>query len=339
MKISTLRSLLFLLNVCLLAGIGWILFQGFQEKKQRDADLASYRRNFTQRLASVSESSIEGAIARTQYNALGGISLAGEPPKPKAPEIKRPTPTRPKAPPLDSMITLMGMEVHTGGTDPSLVFYSLSGSKSGAPKPALRTGIPASLQRGSGKKDPVMVATQGGVIELGHGYNAVVKLVKPGGVTFHYEGQDIVLELPDADPKAGSQGSGSKLAPTGPISNDTGTYIKWDPAKPSQGVAVTAMGARAFKKKGESLLDGIRFDTETLPDGKAIKLVSIPKDNVIKKAGGQDGDVITHINGTRVSSKGDIVRYIKANPNLPEYTVAFMRNGNKHTRVIRPPRL
>jgi hypothetical protein len=348
MKISTLRTCLFLLNVLVVAGIGYVVFQGFQEKERRVDELRAYKQKILQGLSDTAGPAVQSGASRRDYPALGSVSLQGAPPQPVAPTPVAEVPKKATAPPLESLITITGIEVRKDPSEPSVIFYFLGQAPASATQPTLPVGrVPVVSGRpvlpptGGGDPRP-LVAAEGSVIELGNGFEATLQEVTSQEVRFFYDDQvrSLSMSALDTGPTGAVGRGGVTPAATGPISNDPGVWISWNPGKPQDGIVLTDMGVRALKEKGESVLEGIRFESELVSDGKpAIKLSHIPKDNVLRKAGAEDNDVLTHINGTRVSTRPDIVRYVEGNPNLPEYRVTFLRRGNSYTRVIRPPRL
>ena len=58
----------------------------------------------------------------------------------------------------------------------------------------------------------------------------------------------------------------------------------------------------------------------------------------LAKGGLKQGDTIKSINGKRVSSKAQIVSYVKSNPNMPRYTVEYIRNGVLMKKTVTPKR-
>lgn len=347
MKISTLRTSLFLANALIVAGIAYVVFQGFQEKNRRPEELRQYKQRVTQSMQEARGAGAGQGSGRREYPALGSISLQGEPPRPVAPVPEAPAAAKAVAPPLDTQITILGLEVGRNTSEPSFVFYYLGSGPPASPAvPAAPPGRPPMPPRpgvpvAAGAEERPFVAYEGAVVELGNGFEARVKAVSTSEVLFDYDGKEVALSVKAPDPSStppGARPAGSTAA-LGPISNDPGVWISWNPARPSDGIAITEMGARAFQQKGEAVLDGVRFESEVVHDGRpAVKLSHIPRDSVLRKAGAEDNDVVTHINGTRVSSKGDIIRYVKENPNMAEYRVTFLRRGSPYSRVVRPPR-
>ena len=121
-------------------------------------------------------------------------------------------------------------------------------------------------------------------------------------------------------------------------SEDVNTWVNVDPQRPGN-VEITNVGVVSISQKGEQSLEGIRWSTETLEDGRAaVRLTEVPPDSVFAKSGAQTGDTLVSINGNRVTSKGDIVDYVKRNPDLSRYEVVFLRRGVRNIRVVTVPR-
>jgi len=189
----------------------------------------------------------------------------------------------------------------------------------------------------------VYSASVGDAIEFSEHEVAVVNGVRPfekDGQVLHYEamfdyGEKVVPVKVTGTP--GGSKAPVAATPKGPISSDPGTWVTWSQSKPHE-IQVTEMGVRAFERDGEKVLEGVRWSTERLPGGqKAIKVAHIPPNGALAKGGARAGDVIESINGTPVSSKSEIVRYVRANPNLPKYTVTFWRGGRRVSRTVNRP--
>jgi len=365
MKISTIRSLLILLDFLLMAGIAGIVQLGFAEDKTRKEERRDYFEGVKQRLRQAKPGTVD-KWSPSRGESIDAANLHNKPkevPKPVT-DVKPKDPAKKVARALDTLVKLIGTEVHPGGGsgEPSFVLYRRldesplaagnASSASSAPPATSRPGRGAprggnrNARRTStpavpaGPRTRFYAARENEVIEFSGHEVALVKQVSEGSVLFEYDSKDVTLRVSTERglPSTGPSGGGAKPVPSGPISPDPGTWIAWGSDKPNV-INITPMGMRAFDQKGESALEGVRWATERLQDGKeAVKVTRIPKDSAMVRGGAQSGDIIVSINGVRVSSKASIVAYVKANPNLPAYTVKFLRKGRVYTRVIRPPK-
>ncbi len=71
---------------------------------------------------------------------------------------------------------------------------------------------------------------------------------------------------------------------------------------------------------------------------EGVILQNVPENSLARKYGFVRNDIILSINGHPVKSKSEAIRWAKAHPNQPAYTVEYMRRGRKYTRTFRPPR-
>ena len=373
MKISTVRSLLLLFDIVLVGGIVGVVYLGMQEGKARNADRRAYQQDTMKALAGVTIEAVKSGPRRS-YGSIDRLNYSGKVPKkpePKDPNAGKKPVDRRVWRPLEDLLLLVGAELHGENVDtPSFILYSrLLDQPLAASKPA-----PAAASRGSrptGRRDPrssprgrsgarsprtvqtprtnriTYTAILGEAIEFSDHELAVVKSIEPvqdkllgqvigWKVVFAYDKKDVALEVVGDTPAKGA----AKLDPgeAGPISPDKGTWLSWDPSNPHE-IQVTDMGMRAFQRDGEKTLEGVRWSSEKIPgkNQKAIKVTHVPPGSALEKGGVRPGDVFESVNGTPVSSRADIVRYAKAHPNMPAYTVVFWRDGARRTRTVRPP--
>lgn len=376
MKISTVRSLLILFDLVLVGGIVGVVYLGVQQQKERRADRRSYQQDALKRLAEVKVNEVKTQTKKS-YSAIGRLNYAGKaPPEPKKID-KGPKPV-PKNVwrPLEDLIILIGAEVHGENVEqPSFILYSRTGDTPITTRPATtprrtpaRPGNrdPRGAARGgrgnprnggrprtvptpgnSGPSRTIYNAVIGEVIEFSDHELALVKNIKPvldpelgqtigWRVVFGYGGKDVEIDVVGETP---AKGAVKVVTDNTPISNDPGTWLSWDSKTPHE-IRVTDMGLRAFKQKGEKALEGVRFATERIPgkNQKAVKVTHIPDGSLLQKGGVQSGDVFESINDTPVSSRSDIVRYVKQNPNLGSYKVTFWRDGARRSRTVIPPK-
>jgi|GEM_PF-4417712 hypothetical protein len=314
MKLSTLHKLIVCADVALVLGIGATVVTVVQEKGTRVEELTSYRNNMVEQLKKIRPDAALGR-RRTEYgaNIKDGVLWPVKPPAPKVDENK---PAPPPKAPVETVLKVLVVQ-YSQGSSPSHAYFGRKGSAA------------------DGKPDPLLPYLEGQVVEWAGG--AVVKKIEPGRVVFLSDGREIALE---PDPAPSTAGSAAAATPkvAGPIDNNTSTWIEWSVAKPTT-ITVTEMGARAFADKGDASLEGVRFSTETLEDGKAaVRLDAIPQDNVLRRGGAEEGDVLESINGVRMSTKAEVIAYAKNNPQTTRFEVRLRRKGVIMTRTVVVPR-
>jgi len=369
MKISTIRSLLIILDLALLGGVAAVVSHGMDQRQQRTRDRQTFQQETYEQLklitAELPKRSKRGPLVQVgKFNFDGTVP---EPPKPV--NAEPPKPKEKVYRPLADLMSVIGAEMHGKGVDgPSFILYTRTGDAPLASSPAPptapsnrdardrgarnRSTAGRTQPRGRGVQTPASVAGPvrfvhrahlGDAIEFSEHEIAVVEGVRSvmkddqvvaWEAVFDYGSDEVAISVL-GDP--GGPKAMSAPEPTGPISADTGTWIAWIPSKPHE-INVTDMGVRAFERDGEKALDGVRWGTDQIGGKKVIKLSHIPKGSVLERGGAKPGDAFESINGVPVSTKADIVRYVKANPNLPSYQVTFWRQGRRLTRTVNRPK-
>ncbi|NRA95151.1 MAG: hypothetical protein HRU14_02975 [Planctomycetes bacterium] len=365
MKISTIRSLLFVLDLALMGGVAGVVSHGMDQRQQRNRDRQTFETTTYEQLklikTDVSERTERGPLREIENFRFDGTV-------PEAPKPVNAAPEKPKEKvyrPLDELMSVIGAEMHGKGVvKRSFILYTRTGDAPLPRAPATTTPPRREPSRGRGGSNgnrsqprargvqtPASVAGPlrvvhraylGDAIEFSEHEIAVVEgvrsVVQNGQVVawqavFDYSSQEVAVSVL-GDP--GGPKSTAAPEPTGPINIDPGTWIAWVPSKPHE-INVTEMGARAFKRDGEKVLEGVRWGTESIGGKKVLKVSHIPKGSALERGGAKPGDAFESINGVPISTKADIVRYVKANPNLPSYTVTFWRQGRRLTRTVNRP--
>ena len=360
MKISTIRSLLIILDLVLLGGVAGVVSHGMDQRKQRNRDRQTFE-TMTHGQLNLIKTDVPERSERGPLREIDNFLFDGT--VPEAPKPVNAEPEKPKEKvyrPLDELMSVIGAEMHGKGVvKRSFILYTRTGD---APLPRAPATTTPTRDRGAtrgtrtqprvrGVQTPASVAGPlrlvhraflGDAIEFSEHEIAVVQGVRPvkksGQVVawlavFDYSNQEVAVSVL-GDP--GGPKSTAAPEPTGPINIDPGTWIAWVPSKPHE-INVTEMGARAFKRDGEKVLEGVRWGTESIGGKKVLKVSHIPKGSALERGGAKPGDAFESINGVPISTKADIVRYVKANPNLPSYTVTFWRQGRRLTRTVNRP--
>ena len=111
------------------------------------------------------------------------------------------------------------------------------------------------------------------------------------------------------------------------------TYV--ESKKDSGNITIKAGGNLALSREGEQVLDGVIFSsTDSAKGGKALRVDTVPADSVLAKHGVQDGDVLVSVNGVAMSTKSEVVDYVKRNKTMSVFEVAIQRRGNIVTKTI-----
>ena len=91
----------------------------------------------------------------------------------------------------------------------------------------------------------------------------------------------------------------------------------------------------ALEREGENVLQGVTFSTTDAPDGgKALRIDSVPQNSLLAQHGVQSGDVLISVDGERMSTKSEVIDYVKRNKNKSAYDVVFQRRGVKHHKRV-----
>ncbi len=314
MKISSLRTLLMACDILLVLAIGLVIWNVVEEKSARSGENQAYIAEVMRKLAVIKP---EGVTGKRKID-YGGAITEGVlwPKKEVVAATANNTPVAPPKAPVETLLKVLLIQ-YSEGDPPSMAYFARKGA------------AVASVT------EPLLPYMEGHVVEWASG--AVVKKIETGRVIFNSDGREIALE---PEPLVIAAPSGGPAAPkvVGPVDANTGTWIEWQVAKPTT-ITVTEMGVRALAEKGEASLDGVRFSSETLEDGKsAVKMDTIPADNVLRRGGAEEGDVLESVNGVRMTSKADVIAYAKNNPQTTRFEARFRRKGVTMTRTVVVPR-
>lgn len=73
-------------------------------------------------------------------------------------------------------------------------------------------------------------------------------------------------------------------------------------------------------------------------DGKGVKVIDVDGDSNADKAGIQEDDIITSVNGQEVNSTDEITRIVRENRDKNSLSVKLLRNGKQKTVEIKVPK-
>jgi type II secretory pathway component PulC len=315
MKISTMRGLLVALDVALCAGIGGVVFKEYEAKDARPADQRRFKEETTRQLKALDDAAPQPARKEDFLYLKGPLGSTKEPDV--EPEAAPPPVERVDTTPLDGLIVVRGVWANA---DPSFVRIE--------------------------PKDPKKVVDETGFFEVGQvvefANGAAVKEIRKVEVLFDYQGQEVIMGIEPYEVAGAAEAAGRATGGTsGPraervtraVLENPGSWVQY--TKKSSKVTVTKTGVSAIRDYGDEVIKDVVWATDRLADGKkAIKITKIPTNSALRAGGLEEGDVIESINGERVTSKAEIVSYVKRNPNLPKYTVKIIRRGRTIVRTV-----
>lgn len=323
MKVSTIRSSLVLFDLALCLTIGWTVWQGLQAKNKRRDEIQRFRGEIAANLEAHKTTS-STRLAKPEYGrSIERVNISDTTPQP----VETPKPIEPPVvakTPLESLVRVVAIQ--KAGTKGRSIAYLFR-----EPQPGVQ------VQKDSELSNAISFYEEGEAIEWAPG--ATVKMIDATQVHFDYDEKVIVIRVKDlpanlggAAPAGGASGGPQKPLP--PPNNQPATWIVV--GQPGSPIQITDVGQSSMAAKGDEVLEGVRWSTEEHPRDKrpAVRIDFIPEGSVLAHGGAKAGDVLDSINGVRMSSRGDVVSFVQANPNLPRYEVKFWRNGVLHSRIV-----
>jgi type II secretory pathway component PulC len=323
MKIGTIRSLLFVLDIALVAAIGWVVTLGLKAREHRPEERRAFEQSIQRQLQS--QKAAPAVVKRAEYAPhILNMNLSGKEKEAPPPPVEAPKAAVVKTP-LKDLLKIVGIQCGPGNP-PSLVYL-------------VRAGQGAAGVNPQDLLKDVLIYTVDQVVEWAGG--AVIKRVYPDRVIFDYDNQEVTIEYPPPPPLAGAPpgtpgqpGGAPGASGPAPVPNDNPkTWVT--PFTEGKPIEVTSVGMVSMAQKGEAVIEGVRWSTERLKDGKAaVRLDHIPEGNVLREGGAMEGDVLESINGIRMTSKGDVIDYVRRSPSVTRFEVKFWRQGLLRTRII-----
>jgi hypothetical protein len=311
MNINTTRALLWVMDAALVAGAGYVVVE---VEKAKDADKKAYL-NFMAKLdsdlATMNVPPTKGP-ARLGVESFGTVSLSNE-----AEKTAVEAPAAPVAPvatyePLENLMKVVSIQWSSAPDDSKVALFPKSAKDQ--PNEQVIFGV----------NDLVFFAK-----------GAVVKEIRPREVVFKYgptEKDEQTLKIATEPPR---DASASMPSPTGNV-KPIGSLEAGIVYKPDSGViVVNPQGRVALEKEGERILEGVTYGTTDLGGGKkGLKIETIPPGNELGKYGVESGDVLISVNSVPMSSKSEVVDYVKRNSKLGRYDVRIMRRGAYLNKTI-----
>jgi type II secretory pathway component PulC len=114
------------------------------------------------------------------------------------------------------------------------------------------------------------------------------------------------------------------------------TYL--ESKKDSGTITIKNGGDKALSREGESVLDGAQFSTTEGSKGeKMLRIDKVPP--ALAQHGLQDGDTLVSVDGFPMSTKSEVVDYVKRNKSKPSYDVTILRRGAYVKKLVVVERL
>jgi S1-C subfamily serine protease len=136
---------------------------------------------------------------------------------------------------------------------------------------------------------------------------------------------------------AGGPSGGSSSKPTDSGARPFGTYI--ESKKDSNQITIKSGGAIALDREGESVLQGVVFSTtDAAKGGKALRVDKVPPGSLLAQHGVQDGDVLVSVNGQAMSTKSEVVDYVKSHKSTYLFEVVIQRRGGLVHKTVQVER-
>jgi len=317
MKITALRRTLILLDLVLLLGVGGSVWQAWKTKTSVENWKKSWVGGLTRELRAVK--SVSGPrIKRRSYTELvtrAGNLFANRLEKKEEPKVEGPKPVPVDKTPLMDKVEVVSIKAGWDG----YAYLKRKGQKD----------VPPGEQRFFGVNDALPFVE-----------GAYIKEIRRRSVVCDVNGKEEILVLKQGLSSKGGKTKGGPGKPSGGKVRPLADFASGITVQPgSTVVTISRPAIEGIRVAGaEQVLKGHSFDTVRLKDGAAVRATEVPQNGALYRGGLRTGDTIVSINGRRVKSKAEIVSYVKSNPDLPRYTVVFIRNGKRQTRTVTPRR-
>jgi hypothetical protein len=310
MNINSVRTLVMIMNVGLAGATGYTVYHEFQQK--------DVRRRETQAFADKLKAELEKApkpktrdITRVAIKDSDLVDLTGEKPKaPEPPKVESVASSR-TVTPLDEQIRIVTISMH-----PERVLSKVTISKKAG-------GDPGVERVNFSEGDTIPFAGEAMVVEI-----------LADEVVFLNGDRQERMKIPDTPTPAPGGATASRASDKG--DRPFITYL--ESKKDSGTVTIKNGGAIALQREGESVLDGAQFSSTTGSKGeKMLRIDKAPP--ALAQHGVQDGDTLISIDGFAMSTRSEVVDYVKRNKNKPSYDVRFLRRGRVYNKLVVVERL
>lgn len=310
MNINSVRTLLWIVDVALIGGAAYVVKEVQDSKVTGVRETKQFEASLRQRL-DVIKVEAPKPTPRVGAEAFNVVSLSGEVAKPAVESrvaVEAPAMTYD---PLEGLIKVVSIQFADNQEDAKVAIFP----KTAKDQPNEDTIF--------GVRDMVFFAK-----------GAVIKEIRRREVVFEYgpDRAEHVLRIPTEPPR---DGAASQPSATGaqPVRGnlDAGIEYKAD----SSTLKIKREGRAALEQDGERILEGLGLSTTDLGDGKkGLKIDSLKPGSELTRWGVETGDVLISVNDVPMSTKSEVVDYVKKNPKLGRYDVTFMRRGARMNRQV-----
>ena len=309
MNVNRVRSLMLLVNLGLAGATGYTVYSEFKEKKVRSEQTETFYDQLRKDLEAAPKAHTKDAT-RASIKTTDLLDMTGDKPKPVVVESAA------SGPPRASRLR-------------STTSSASSRSRSIRTGHSRGRGLPEGGRRRSSRR--------AAELRRGRGRSVRERRSRPRDPRGP-------RDLQERRSGAGAQDPRYRGTPrcrrrhVGPLVERSGnrpfiTYV--ESKKDSGNITIKPGGNLALSREGEQVLDGVIFSsTDSAKGGKALRVDTVPPDSVLAKHGVQNGDVLVSVNGVAMSTKSEVVDYVKRNKTMSVFEVAIQRRGNIVTKTI-----
>ena len=346
MKINSQRSLLWLGNFAVVAGVFFLLYHMWQNSPRKintrqrqwyksvQKDLRNAKIPDVKRAASDNGPVLGYVLDNRKWHWAGYV----EPPKPKPDE---PVVTGPeKAPDLSTLLEVMLVAApeNEGGNPFGGALVKVGSKGPFFYKPGEKIGLGAYTTEKGDDTDPKLTKFKG----------AQLIRVRQSGIVCLWAEKEVEVALSRADVAGGIQMVGPNGQMFGSLEGGETTAAAVDLSKVRIGttrktgrgeiLTISPDGLEAFQTGGGGIFEQISFEKAATPTNRnAVKVKNLPAE--LKNYGVNQGDVIVKIDGKAVSSKESIASHVRSTyKNKRQYQVTVMRGGAERTLTVNVPR-
>lgn len=310
MNINSVRTLVVIVNIGLAGATGYTVYHEFKQKDVRRRETLA----FSDKLKSDIEKAPKPKtrdITRVAIKDADLVDLTGEKPKaPEPPKVESVASSR-TVTPLEDQIRIVTISMHP---DRALSKVTIAKKAGGDP----------GLER--------VNFSEGDTIPFAG--DAVVLEILSSEVVFQNGPNVERMKIPDTPTPPPGGATSSRGADKG----DKPFHQYIESRKDSGTITIKNGGALALAREGESVLNGAVFSSTVGGKGeKMLRIDKVPPE--LAQHGLQDGDTLVSVDGFPMSTKSEVVDYVKRNKNKPSYDVTILRRGRTVKKLVVVDRL
>ncbi len=310
LPIGMLRVALWSVAAGLLTTTGYMLVNEFGEKGARIDRRAQFEKSMAAELAKIRSSST-GSFKSNDRRVLQETSILGGV-KYKPPSESKPT-SQPDVKPLNPIEELIRVVAIRCSPEVSESSVALAPKASG------------------------VVITERQVFVVGEAIafagDAVIQEIREREVVFLHGGKLTTLRCADLPPESSSTTAATAVRPGGVPATLAEIAALIETKSGTGTTRIPRAAAAGLEAQGEKAFDGVRFSTTDLEGGA--KALQLDQPNaLLQQHGAQSGDILVSIDGYPMSSRSEVMDYVKRSPGKSRFDVAFLRKGSKLSRTI-----